>query len=32
MPYSDWKDRYQTEATAEQLAAFDAKQKLKSPS
>lgn len=29
MPYSEWKDRYQTEATAEQLAAYDAKQKLK---
>ena len=22
MPYSEWKDKYQTEATAEQLAAF----------
>lgn len=32
MPYSEWKDRYQAEATAEQLAAFDAKQKLKSQS
>lgn len=32
MPYAEWKDRYQTEATAEQLAAFDAKQKLKSSS
>lgn len=32
MPYSEWKDRYQTEATAEQLAVFDAKQKLKSQS
>lgn len=29
MPYSEWKDRYQGEATAEQMAAFDAKQKLK---
>jgi len=29
MPYSEWKQRYQTEATAAQLAAFDAKQKLK---
>ncbi|MBS4051976.1 DUF1244 domain-containing protein [Methylomonas rivi] len=32
MPYSEWKDRFQTEATAEQLAAYDAKQKLKSQS
>jgi uncharacterized protein len=32
MPYNEWKDRYQTEATAEQLAAFNVKQKLKSPS
>ena len=24
MPYGDWKDRYQTEATPEQLAAFEA--------
>ena len=30
MPYSQWKDRHQTEATAEQMAAFNAKQKLKS--
>lgn len=29
MPYAEWKQRYQTEATAEQLAAYDAKQKLK---
>lgn len=29
MPYSEWKVRYQTEATPEQLAAYDAKQKLK---
>lgn len=29
MPYNEWKTRYQTEATAEQLAAYDAKQKLK---
>lgn len=29
MPYGEWKDRYQTDATAEQLAAYDAKQKLK---
>ena len=27
MPYSEWKQKYQTEATAEQLAAFEAKQK-----
>ena len=26
MPYSDWKAQYQTEATAEQLAAFEASQ------
>lgn len=32
MPYSEWKQRYQIEATAEQLAAYTAKQKLKSPS
>jgi uncharacterized protein len=25
MPYSDWKSRYQTEATAEQQAAYEAK-------
>ena len=24
MPYADWKDKYQTEATAEQKAAYDA--------
>jgi hypothetical protein len=24
MPYSEWKDKYQTEATAEQQAAYDA--------
>lgn len=29
MPYSDWKEKYQREATAEQLAAYDAKQKSK---
>lgn len=29
MPYHQWKDQYQTEATAEQLAAYEAKQKLK---
>ena len=27
MPYSEWKNLYQTEATAEQLAAFDKKSK-----
>ena len=27
MPYSQWKDLYQTEATPEQLAAFEARQK-----
>jgi hypothetical protein len=27
MPYQDWKEQYQTEATAEQLAAFEAHQK-----
>ncbi len=26
MPYKDWKDKYQTEATPEQLAAFEAHQ------
>ena len=26
MPYSDWKSKYQTEATPEQLAAFEASQ------
>jgi hypothetical protein len=29
MPYSAWKDLYQTEATAEQLAIYDSRQKLK---
>ncbi len=29
MPYNDWKNLYQVEATAEQLAIYDAKQKLK---
>lgn len=29
MPYSEWKEHYQTEATAEQLAVYEAKQKLK---
>ncbi|MDX1693483.1 MAG: DUF1244 domain-containing protein [Ketobacteraceae bacterium] len=27
MPYSEWKEKYQPEATPEQLAAFEAKQK-----
>ena len=27
MPYGDWKSRYQAEATAEQIAQFDAKPK-----
>lgn len=27
MPYSEWKEKYQPEATPEQLAAFQAKQK-----
>jgi len=30
MPYNEWKSRFQTEATPEQQAAYDAKQKLKS--
>lgn len=29
MPYNKWKDQFQTEATAEQLAAFDSKQQAK---
>lgn len=29
MPYKEWKDKFQTEATAEQLAAFDRKQQAK---
>jgi len=29
MPYSEWKDKYQTEATAEQLAAYARKQEAK---
>jgi hypothetical protein len=29
MPYEEWKGKYQTEATAEQLAAFDRKQQAK---
>lgn len=32
MPYSEWKEKYQREATPEQLAAYDAKQKLKAQS
>ncbi|MDD4914009.1 MAG: DUF1244 domain-containing protein [Methylococcales bacterium] len=32
MPYSEWKDRYQTEATAEQLAIYQDRQKSKQPS
>jgi hypothetical protein len=27
MPYSEWKDKFQTEATPEQIAAYDAKKK-----
>ena len=29
MPYSEWKDKYQTEATPEQMAAFEARRKNK---
>lgn len=29
MPYREWKDKYQTEATAEQLAAYERKQQAK---
>jgi uncharacterized protein len=29
MPYNDWKDQFQTEATAEQLAAYQGKQQAK---
>jgi hypothetical protein len=29
MPYDEWKNRYQKEATAEQLAAFEARRKSK---
>lgn len=29
MPYKEWKDKFQTEATPEQLAAFDRKQQTK---
>ena len=28
MPYSEWKDKFQTEATAEQLAAYETKKKI----
>lgn len=28
MPYSDWKDKYQLEATPEQLAAYERKQQV----
>ena len=30
MPYQDWKSHYQTEGTAEQMAAFEASQKASS--
>ncbi len=29
MPYAEWKEKYQLEATPEQWAAYDARQKLK---
>jgi hypothetical protein len=29
MPYNEWKDKFQTQATAEQLAAYDRKQQAK---
>ncbi len=29
MPYQEWKDKFQSEATAEQLAAYERKQKSK---
>jgi hypothetical protein len=32
MPYKAWKDQYQTEATPEQLAIYEARQKLKQSS
>ena len=32
MPYSEWKEKYQTEATPEQMAAFEARRKAKSES
>jgi uncharacterized protein len=31
MPFNEWKKQYQTEANAEQLAAFDAAQRLHPP-
>ncbi|MGD0960383.1 MAG: DUF1244 domain-containing protein [Methylomonas sp.] len=31
MPYQEWKNRYQAEASPEQLAAYEAKQKAKQP-
>lgn len=30
MPYKEWRDKFQSEATPEQLEAYDAKQRLKS--
>jgi hypothetical protein len=30
MPYSEWKDKYQTEATPEQMAAFESRRQAKS--
>ncbi|WP_201746229.1 DUF1244 domain-containing protein [Veronia nyctiphanis] len=32
IPYNDWKDKYQSKATPEQMAAFEARQKQKSES
>ena len=32
MPYSEWKDKFQTKATAEQMAAFNARQEAKKTS
>lgn len=32
MPYSEWKSRHQTEASPEQLAAYEARQRLKNAS
>ncbi|WP_432746205.1 DUF1244 domain-containing protein [Methylobacter sp. G7] len=29
MPYSEWKDKFQTESTTEQLSAFERKQQIK---
>ncbi|MBL4681996.1 MAG: DUF1244 domain-containing protein [Pseudomonadales bacterium] len=28
MPYAEWKDKYQTKASPEQIAAFEAKEKI----